>query len=103
MEKEVGTARGNIEDNELPEDCIIRELKEETNQSANHVKYLGVMKFLLDQDKKPIYGVLFSAELDNMEPFSGNDEIEKIMLWYPEEDIQGADLIDLKLTEYFKD
>ncbi len=77
---------GKFEDGESPEDCLLREVKEETGLTLNSWRYRGIVTFLSEE-----YGSEF-MHLFTAEDFSGTlkecDEGE--LVWVPKEKI--ADL-----------
>ncbi len=81
---------GKFEDKESPEDCVIREAKEETNLNLHTVKYRGIVTFISDVYETE-YMHLFTCE-----DFSGTigncDEGE--LVW-----IDKREIYDLKLWE----
>ncbi len=95
---------GVIETGESAKRCVIRELFEETNQTAQNVIFKGLMKFDLQPDfhgpKRIEYGALFSGQLNSLHEFVENDEAEKIILWDGLSDIGPIQEIDKKLIEF---
>ena len=96
---------GHIEDGETPEECVKREIFEETGLTANSIKLRGLLTFVFE-DKDEL------AWLYTVEDFSGKikncDEGE--LQWVKKKDILGlplweGDSIFLKLLqesdEYF--
>ncbi|MBB3110187.1 8-oxo-dGTP diphosphatase [Paenibacillus phyllosphaerae] len=95
---------GLIEQGETARDCIMRELQEETNQSAANVVFKGLMKFDLQPSfhgpQWTEYGALFAGELMDWREFEANDEAEQVMLWCRESDIGPIAEIERKLIEF---
>jgi 8-oxo-dGTP diphosphatase len=80
---------GGIEAGETPSECAVRELFEETGQLAETLTFKGIFKICLQPNRKVEYGALYTALLDEMKPFMPNDEAERIMLWKPEDALDG--------------
>ncbi|GAB5492911.1 MAG: hypothetical protein Phog2KO_31260 [Phototrophicaceae bacterium] len=74
-------AGGGIEPNEHPDDTAVRELFEETCQTATNIRCHGVLKIYFTRDNRYEYAVLYSGELGEIAPFIPNDESSKLMLW----------------------
>jgi 8-oxo-dGTP diphosphatase len=53
---------------------------EETNQMADRMQFLGLMKFKL-RNGKTEYGGLFSAWIEKPRPFPANEEAKQIVFW----------------------
>ena len=75
-------AGGGIEPNEHPDDTAVRELFEETGQTATNIRCHGVLKLYFTRDDRYEYAVLYSGELgEELAPFTPNNETSKLMLW----------------------
>lgn len=72
---------GGIEPGETPEDGASRELFEETGQIAASLTFKGLFKINLIQWGRMEYGMLFTAKLDSLQPFTPNPEADRIKLW----------------------
>ncbi|QHW31726.1 NUDIX domain-containing protein [Paenibacillus rhizovicinus] len=96
---------GIIEEGETARECVVRELREETNQSIADVDFKGVMKFRLQPSyhgpERTEYGVLFAGRLSRLDDFIENDEASSIVLWDGISDIGDIAEIDKKLIEFF--
>ena len=90
---------GTIEEGETPRECAARELKEETNQEAKELRFYGLAKTAASNGFAE-YTPLFSAVVDKLSPFQSNDEIERLALWYLDQDIGEVNPIDRKLVDY---
>ena len=80
---------GHFEDNETPEECVLRELKEESSidrASLEGFRYRGLITFI-SSEYPTEYMHVFTAELpeDFELPVSANDEGE--LCWVPLSDI----------------
>jgi len=93
-------AGGIIEKGETMRECVEREMFEETNQIADEIKFIGLMKYKL-KNKKIEYGGLYSGKIKDKRPFLKNNESQKIIFWDGIENIGYIDEIDKKLLEYY--
>ena len=91
---------GHFEENESPEDCVLREAFEETGLRLRHPRYCGIVTFVSDRWEGE-YMHLFHAE-----DFSGElrDCDEGVLEWVPREKARGlpqwaGDRIFLELME----
>ena len=85
---------GHIEEGESARDGAIRELFEETGQTAEDAAFKGVMKFRVPPDGHITYGALYWGQLPSPAPFRDNEETSKIAFWDGETDIGHVDEID---------
>ena len=81
---------GKFEYGESPEECMIREAKEETGLAVTSMKFRGILTFICDK-QDPEYICLYTID-----GFSGQlkecDEGE--LLWVPKDEIFGLNLWD---------
>ncbi len=91
---------GHFEWGESPEDCVIREVKEETGLTLNSARFCGLITFISD-DKDCEYMALFHSN-----DFTGSliDCDEGSLEWVPIEKVNGlpaweGDKIFLKLMQ----
>lgn len=79
---------GKFEYGESPEECMIREAKEETGLAVTSMKFRGILTFICDK-QDPEYICLYTID-----GFSGQlkecDEEE--LLWVPKDEIFGLNL-----------
>lgn len=79
---------GKFEYGESPEECMIREAKEETGLAVTSMKFRGILTFICDE-QDPEYICLYTID-----GFSGQlkecDEGE--LLWVPKDEIFGLNL-----------
>lgn len=79
---------GKFEYGESPEECMIREAKEETGLAVTSMKFRGILTFICDK-QDPEYICLYTIDC-----FSGQlkecDEGE--LLWVPKDEIFGLNL-----------
>jgi len=92
---------GIIEAGETMRKCAEREMLEETNQIAEKLEFLGLMKFNLKNNKIE-YGALYSGHIKKERLFIINEESSKIIFWNGVDDIGYISEIDKKLLEYWK-
>lgn len=93
---------GMIEENESARDCIIRELREETNQQVKDLSFRGIIKFQLQPDDRIEYGALYKGYLEELDAFEETDEIREITLWNKEDEIKDLNKIDKKLLDFYQ-
>ena len=84
---------GKFENGEAPEECIRREVLEETGFTLNSVRYTGILTFIYD-DKAPEYIFTFVSS-----DFDGGSDItpqcsEGVFKW-----VDKAELLSLELWE----
>ncbi|WP_315792426.1 NUDIX domain-containing protein [Paenibacillus sp. BIC5C1] len=95
---------GIIEAGEDAQQCVIRELFEETNQNIDTAEFKGLMKFRLQPSfhgpERTEYGALFVGELYQLDDFVENDEASSIILWDGISEIGDVAEIDRKLIEF---
>ena len=91
---------GHFEENESPEDCVLREAREETGLELRSPRYCGIITFVSDRWEGE-YMHLFHAEA-----FSGSlrDCDEGVLDWVPKEQVRSlpqwtGDRICLDLME----
>ena len=72
---------GKFEDKESPEDCLLREVKEETGLTLTHYRYRGLVTFVSDEWPTE-YMHLFTAD-----GFTGTQKEcdEGVLEWIPKE------------------
>jgi len=100
---------GHIEHGESPEDCIIREVREETGFTLNSVRLRGLITFVIDDIDE--YTALFTSK-DFLNPSAGRNELpecnEGDLVWVKKQDISklslwAGDLIFFRLLEERED
>lgn len=89
---------GSREDDESPRDAAWRELREETGQRPDELRYVGVGTIRFSSDSRLEYAALFTARIANPLPFEANDEIERVCWWNPSDDLPGMAEIDAYLA-----
>ena len=90
---------GGIEPGENPRECVERELFDETNQKAENIVFKGLFK-LHDKRKDIIkYQAMYCGNVDKLQVFNENEEMDKIMFWDLETDIGDFDEVDRKMIE----
>lgn len=74
---------GHFEDGESPEECVIREVKEETGYTLTSYRYRGLVTFVF-ADVETEYMSLFTADGFEGEQIECN---EGVLEWVPKKDI----------------
>jgi 8-oxo-dGTP diphosphatase len=69
---------GGIMPDESPMECARRELCEESSQVAGELYYRG--RFLIRLDGRYEYGMLYQTELEDLYPFTVNEETTQLRL-----------------------
>ena len=82
---------GKFEEGEAPEECIRREVMEETGFELRSAKFRGILTFIYD-DKPPEYIFTYTST-----DFDGDDTVtpecdEGIFRWVNKEDLMGLEL-----------
>ncbi len=80
---------GGIEPGETPQNCAARELFEETGQTGGTLAFKGLFKLCFQPSGRMEYVALYTTTLSEIAAFTPNDEAERILLWKPEEDLDG--------------
>ncbi len=90
---------GKREKGETLMDCARRELHEETGQSVDDLKFIGLarVKNYLNGGEK--FNPLYYSKINSLSPFQQNEEMTEIRLWDLEETIH-IDQVDLAILEY---
>lgn len=78
---------GKLEDGESPEECVIREVKEETNLTITNPTLRGIITFPDFDNGKSWYTYVFTAE--NFEGEITDDCPEGELIWIKKEDIKN--------------
>ena len=79
---------GQFEFGESPEDCVLREVKEETGYTLTSYQYRGLVTFVF-ADIEMEFMSLFTADGFEGEPIECN---EGVLEWVPIEDIKSLNL-----------
>ena len=76
---------GHCEDGESPEDCLLREVREETGLTLTQYRFRGIVTFVSDEWGTE-YMHLFTAD-----EFTGEltDTTEGVLRWIPEEEMDA--------------
>lgn len=71
---------GGIETGETPRAAAVREVREETGQRVDEsaLRFVGHIRTALGEAQRVLYGVVFTAEIADPQPFTGNDEISAV-------------------------
>ncbi|GGG83298.1 NUDIX hydrolase [Paenibacillus radicis (ex Gao et al. 2016)] len=91
---------GQREENETPIECAIRELLEETGQTANDLEFTGLLKVKNLSNGNVKYNPVFVAFIETLQPFVMNNETSEIKLWDLKEDIGYVDEVDIQVFNY---
>ena len=99
-------AGGMIENGESPRECAIRECFEESGYSISEVRFIGMMKFFLRPsfhapEERIEYTTLYCADIETVQEFKQNEEMEDICWYNIGDEIENASRIDIKLLEYY--
>lgn len=80
---------GHLEQGESPEDCILREVREETGYTLTHMRLRGIITFVMDDVDE--YSFLYTADA-----FTGQQIVcsEGSLEWVPREQV-----LDLPIWE----
>ena len=79
---------GKFEYGESPEECMIREAKEETGLAVTSMKFRGILTFICDK-QDPEYICLYTIDVFSVQ-LKEFDEGE--LLWVPKDEIFGLNL-----------
>jgi 8-oxo-dGTP diphosphatase len=87
-----------IEAGETPLQGAMRELKEESGQTASAFECVGLCLIRLGRSGRLELGAIFTAELDPLQPFVTDGETTAMMLWDGIKPVEGhLDEISLEL------
>lgn len=90
---------GKREKGETPMDCARRELLEETGQSVDDLKFIGLARVKNHLNGAEKFNPLYYSKTNSLSYFQQNEEITDIRLWDLEEIIH-IDQVDLAILEY---
>lgn len=94
---------GKRELHESAKQCAMRELYEETGQIVYDLRFIGLVKSKNDLSGKQKFNPVYMTEVQTLQPFIENDEIEKTMLWDMTEEINPFDSLDKAFIPYLLD
>jgi 8-oxo-dGTP diphosphatase len=89
---------GTIELDESPREAAVRELREETGLEPASLGYAGLATFRPQPDRRLEHGAVFQAQLPVQGMFTPNDEIERVYLWDPDEEVAAMEGLDAELV-----
>lgn len=81
---------GKFEPGESPEECLLREVREETGLTLTRWRYRGIITFVLDGTAE--YMHLFTADGWTGQMIRGQDCAEGILEWVPKEKVPALPL-----------
>ncbi len=90
-------AGGGIEAGESPEEAAVREVAEESGQVLAALRHVGRATFRLVADGRLEQADLFTGEVNEVEPFVANKEIDGICWWDGTSPLSGLGAIDAEL------
>lgn len=79
---------GHFEDGESPEECVLREVKEETGYTLTSYQYRGVVTFVFAEEETE-YMSLFTADGFTGEPIECN---EGVLKWIDKKEVLSLNL-----------
>lgn len=79
---------GHFEDGESPEECVLREVKEETGYTLTSYQYRGVVTFVFAEEETE-YMSLFTADDFTGEPIECN---EGVLKWIDKKEVLNLNL-----------
>jgi 8-oxo-dGTP diphosphatase len=80
---------GLLEEGETPLQGAMRELKEESGQTASAFECVGLCLIRLGRSGRLELGTIFTAELDPLQPFVTDGETTAMMLWDGMQPVEG--------------
>ena len=81
---------GKFEPGESPEECLVREVREETGLTLTRWRYRGIITFVLDGAAE--YMHLFTADGWTGQMIRGQDCAEGVLEWVPKEKVPALPL-----------
>lgn len=95
---------GGIEENETARQAAMRELFEETHQTANELVFKGLFKIKTPGGNIK-YQAVYYGELNDLKPFikADEDEMAEVMLWDGQKNIGYVDEVDLAIARIVKE
>ena len=81
---------GKFEPGESPEECLVREVREETGLTLTRWRYRGIITFVLDGAAE--YMHLFTADGWTGQMIRGQDCAEGVLEWVPKEVVPALPL-----------
>ena len=90
---------GSIDPGETVRECAVRELREESGQTAQNLTFNGAIQ-IKTADETKLWGALYSGIVEQIQPFTANEEIAAIHFW---DQTAAIDIspIDKALLAYF--
>lgn len=81
---------GRIEDKESPNECVLREVKEETGVTLTDYKYRGIVTFVSDKWDTEYMHLFTAAGFEGEIAYDACDEGE--LMWVDKKDIENLNL-----------
>lgn len=93
---------GMIDPGETPRQAAGREFVEETNQQASGLEYVGRASFRLAPDARIEYAAVYRADVQEVQAFTANDEVERIC-WWAGSPIRDLSALDAEIARLASD
>ena len=89
---------GMLDDGETAREATVREFREETGSDVGDVSFVGVGTVQLGHERRIEYVAVFCSQLERLEDFAGNDEVDQLAWWDVLTQFPGLSPIDEHLA-----